>query len=168
MSLANVVKYAGYVPEKYRSTALTAIASFAIKYVGTSGARIVELTHSKAEVTLQNRKRVQNHIGGVHACAMALTAETATGFVLGMNVPADRMPLLKTMSIDYNKRAKGNIRAVAELTPEMQQLIRNTEKGELTVPVVVTDEEGKEPIEASMTWAWIPKVRKPKAEKKIE
>jgi hypothetical protein len=31
--------------------------------------------------------RVQNHIKGVHACGMALLAESATGAVFGMNLP---------------------------------------------------------------------------------
>ena len=36
--------------------------------------------------------QVQNHIKGVHACAMALLAESATGAVFGMNVPDSAIP----------------------------------------------------------------------------
>ena len=49
---------------------------------------------------------------------MALAAESATGFVLGMNLPADKLPLIKTMHVDYVRRARGSIRAEASLTPE--------------------------------------------------
>jgi hypothetical protein len=48
----------------------------------TSGIWIEDLDVRKATVSLKNRKRVQNHIGGVHACGMALLAESATGELL--------------------------------------------------------------------------------------
>lgn len=35
---------------------------------------------------------MQNRIGGVHATVMALIAETASGFVLVMNLPDDKRP----------------------------------------------------------------------------
>ena len=46
-----------------------------------------------AEVVLPNNRRIQNHIGGLHACSMALAAESATGMVVGMNVPDTHLPL---------------------------------------------------------------------------
>ena len=130
-----------------------------VKFAGTSGVEFMELTTSKVHVRIRNRKRVQNHIGSVHAAAMAVLAETATGIVVGMNVPDDRTPVIKTMKIDYLKRAKGDMEAVATLSAEDMQRIRNTEKGDIVVPVVVTDAEGKQPISCEMTWAWVPKRR---------
>lgn len=58
-------------------------------------------------------RQVRNHIGGIHACGIALAAESATGIVIGMNVPDTRMPLCKSMAIDFKKVAKG---AVNELS----------------------------------------------------
>ena len=130
-----------------------------VKFAGTSGVEFVEVSTSKVHVRVRNRKKVQNHIGSVHAAAMALLAETATGIVVGMNVPDERTPVVKTMKIDYLKRAKGDMEAVARLSPEDMERIRNTEKGDIVVPVTVTDAEGKEPISCEMTWAWVPKRR---------
>ena len=31
------------------------------------------------------------------------------------------------------------------------------DKGEVVVPVVIKDESGEQPIQAEMTWAWVPK-----------
>lgn len=130
-----------------------------VKFAGTSGVEFIEVSTSKVHVRVRNRKKVQNHIGSVHAAAMALLAETATGIVVGMNVPDERTPVIKTMKIDYLKRAKGDMEAVARLSPEDMERIRNTEKGDIIVPVTVTDGEGKEPISCEMTWAWVPKRR---------
>ena len=66
-----------------------------VKLAGTAGLRVETLTERKVEVFLQNRRRIRNHIGGLHACSMALAAESATGMVVGMNVPDTHLPLSK-------------------------------------------------------------------------
>lgn len=128
-----------------------------IKYAGHSGIRFEALSNKQCIVSIKNKKKIQNHIGGVHAAAMALLAETATGFVFGMNVPDSSLPLIKKMDIDYVKRSTGDMRAVATLTDEQIEMINTQEKGEIIVPVVITDEANVEPIKANMTWAWTAK-----------
>jgi len=131
-----------------------------VRFVRTAGVRFEDLTEERALLHIPNRKRVQNHIGSVHATAMALLAETASGAVLGMNVPDDRVPLLKSMQVDYLKRAKGDLRAEATLDAVARTRIREEEKGEIVVPVKVTDESGEQPIQCRMLWAWVPKFRR--------
>jgi len=91
---------------------------------------------------------------------MALLAETATGFVVGMNVPDDKLMLLKSMKVSYFKRAQGDMRAVATLSPEQVGRMFSEDKGDVLVDVVVTDESGESPIACEMVWAWVPKKRK--------
>jgi hypothetical protein len=38
-------------------------------------------------------------------------------------------------------------------------MIKTQPKGEVEVPLKVTDSEGNEPIKARMLWAWVPKSR---------
>lgn len=147
------------LPHMIRSTAMSKAFGSVIKYAGHSGIRFEELTHEKCVVSIKNKKKVQNHIGGVHAAAMALLAETATGFVFGMNVPDDKLPVIKKMDIDYVKRSTGDMRAVAQLSKEQIEEIQSADKGSITVPVTITDAAGVEPIKASMTWAWTSKKR---------
>jgi hypothetical protein len=90
---------------------------------------------------------------------MALLAETASGFVVGMNLADDKLPLIKTLKVDYVKRTQGDMRAVATLSAEQMQLIEREPKGEISVAVLVTDESGEEPIRCEMIWAWVPKKR---------
>lgn len=130
-----------------------------VKYAGTSGIWIEKLSEDQVVMTLKNRFRVQNHIKGVHACGMALLAESATGAVFGMNISDQSLPLLKSMTIDYVRVAKGDLKGVAHLTEEQKASLSEA-KGSLIVPVTVTDSDGHEPIKAIMTWAWIPKKRK--------
>lgn len=156
-NLNRIVSKLSFLPPSVRSSVISRIFGRVVPYIGTSGLRYEELTPERVVVTIRNRRPVQNHIKGVHAAAMALLAETATGFAVGMNLPDDKLPLIKTLKVDYLKRTQGDMRAVATLTPEQITLIRNTPKGEVTVPVDVTDESGEAPIRCEMVWAWVSK-----------
>ena len=155
-TMARIDKLPAPVAERARTLFLRNVVPF----VGTARLDIVELTTSRAIVTVKNRRRVRNHIGSLHAAAMALLAETATGFVVAMNVPEDRVPVIKSMGVEFKKRAKGALRAEATLTSEQVAQIHAQEKGEVRVEIHVTDEAGVEPIVCTMVWAWTPKRRK--------
>jgi hypothetical protein len=127
----------------------------AVPFTGTAGLDFLQMSRTRVEIGLKNEKKVQNHIGGIHASAMNLLAETATGMVVGMNVRDDCIPLAKELKMAFKKRATGAMRAVAILTPEQQALMRSSDKGEVKVQVTVTDEAGVQPVECEFTWAWI-------------
>ena len=128
----------------------------AVPFAGTAGLDFLWMDRERVEIGLKNEKKVQNHIGGIHASAMNLLAETATGMVVGMNVRDDCVPLAKELKMAFRKRATGAMRAVATLTVQQQALMRASDKGEITVAVTVTDEAGVEPVECEFVWAWIP------------
>lgn len=157
--LARAVGWLSSLPAPLRNRATSLLFNSQVRFAGTGGLRFEKLDTGEAIVVIRNRRAVQNHIGGVHAAAMALLAETATGAVFGMNVPDDRLPLLKTMHIDYQRRAQGALRAMASLSPAQRARIAADDKGELVVPVQIEDESGAAPIVATMTWAWVPKKR---------
>lgn len=128
----------------------------AVPFTGTAGLDFLQMSRERVEIGLKNEKKVQNHIGGIHASAMNLLAETATGMVVGMNVRDDCIPLAKELKMVFRKRATGAMRAVATLTAAQQALMQASDKGEVKVNVTVTDEAGVEPVECEFTWAWIP------------
>ena len=131
----------------------------AVPFTGTAKLRYEEMSASSVLIFVANQPKVRNHIGGVHAMASTLAAETATGMVMGMNVRDDCLPVVKDMRVQFKKRGQGAMRAVATLTDAQRELIRSTTKGEVTVPVTVTDESGNQPIECEFIWAWIPSTR---------
>jgi len=146
--------------EKYPKSLLSYVVGHTVKFVGTAGVQFEEMTRDRVVVTLKNRRKVRNHIGQIHAAAMVLLAETATGMVVGMNLPDDRIPLIKSLKTNFVRRSKGTMRAEAWLDEVQKQRILTDEKGEVLVNVKVTDESGETPIECEMLWAWIPKRRK--------
>ena len=131
----------------------------AVPFIGTAGIKFVDLSTERVEVTLANERKVQNHLQGIHASAMNLLAETATGMVVGMNVRDDCIPLAKEIKMAFKKSATGALRAVAVLTPEQRAALQASDKGEINVAVTVTDEAGIQPVECEFIWAWVPSVR---------
>lgn len=158
-SMCRMVDKTASLPTGLRSWVITRMFGKFVPFLGTAGLVFEEVSRERMVVSVKNRKKVQNHIKGLHAAAMALLAETATGFVVGMNVPDDKLMLLKSMKVSYYKRAQGDMRAVATLAPEQVQRMFTEDKGDVLVDVVVTDESGESPIVCEMVWAWVPKKR---------
>ena len=150
-----------YLPASARSSILSKAFGKVVPYVGTTGVYYETVEPNQVVVSLNNTKAVQNHIGSIHAVAITLLAETATGFILGLNLPSDRVLLIKSYSVNfYRPIKKGQIAAVASLSDEQRLDILNTPKGEMVIPCVIHDRESDsdhDPIVVKMTWAWIPK-----------
>lgn len=155
-----VERYAWLPPRVQRPLVSRAVAR-TIPFVGTAGLSIEKMTETEVAARLPDGHAVHNHIGGLHAGAMALLAETATGLVVAMNVAGHCAPLIRTLNVSFRRQAKGALRAVASLSPDEAERIQTTDVGKLTVPVRITDEADKEPLETELEWAWIPKRRIP-------
>jgi acyl-coenzyme A thioesterase PaaI-like protein len=148
------------IPAFLRPWVRNKVMGRAVPFTGTAGLHYAHMAPERVEISVANTRRVQNHIHGVHAAAMALLAETATGMVVGMNVRDDCLPLAKTMHVDFKRRAQGAMRAVATLSDAQRSLMQQSDKGELSVAVQVSDESGEQPIQCEFIWAWIPTPRK--------
>jgi acyl-coenzyme A thioesterase PaaI-like protein len=146
----------GGVPGFLRPWVRGMVLRRAVPFTGTAGLDFISVTPTQAEIAIPNRKRVQNHIGGIHASAMNLLAETATGMVVGMNVRDDCVPVAKELRMAFRKRATGSLRAVATLSDEQRAAMQASDKGEVKVSVTVTDEAGVNPVECEFIWAWTP------------
>ncbi|WP_111885433.1 MULTISPECIES: DUF4442 domain-containing protein [unclassified Acinetobacter] len=155
--LNKLVKASSKLPKGIQSRLLSRAFGRVVPMVGTAKIQYKHVSPERVEVSIANHKAMQNHIGQVHACAMALIAETATGFVTAMNVPDSAIVLIKSLKVDFKRPTQGGMKAIATLTPEQQQQMQSTEKGETLVQVLVTDESGEAPIQCEMLWAWVAK-----------
>ena len=151
------------VPTFARPWFRSVVLGRAVPFTGTAKLRYEEMSPGSVQIFVANDHKVRNHIGGVHAVASTLAAETASGMVMGMNVRDDCIPVIKDMRVQFKKRGQGAMRAVATLSDAQRELIRSTTKGEVSVAVTVTDESGSQPLECEFIWAWIPAQRPPKS-----
>jgi|TARA_B110000091_G_scaffold205895_1_gene242074 hypothetical protein len=146
-------------PQFLQPFLLTRMFFSQVTYAKTTGIKIKKVSNQEVIITLANKKKVQNHIGGIHAVAAALLAESATGIVFGMNVSDKCIPLLKSMTLRYQRRMQGALTAKATLTSTQVDQINSDEKGDMLIPVIITDESDQSPIECEMEWAWVSKKR---------
>lgn len=155
--LSKLVKATSKFPKSIRTTLWSQAFGRIVPMVGTAHIRYLEVDANHVIVRIENQRNMQNHIKGVHAAAMALLAETATGFLTALHVPDDRILLIKSLHVDYLKVSQGRLTATATLNAEQQAYIARTPKGELLIPVSVVDDSQQEPIQCQMLWAWLPK-----------
>ena len=151
------VSFANTLPHWLGPRLMGMVFRHKVKLAGTTGIQILSTDCRQATFRQKNVRRAQNHIGSVHAAASALLAESCTGFIVGINLPEDKLPLIKRMDLHYVKRASGHMTAKASLTEQQMRLMQEQEKGECSVKVIITDATGIEPVICEMVWAWVPK-----------
>ena len=78
--------------------------------------RIAALRLGAAEVDVPARRWNRNHLGTVHACALATAGEFAAGLaLLGAFSPTEFRLIMARMEVDYVRRAEGRVTAAAAL-----------------------------------------------------
>lgn len=146
-------------PPAQRREQITHAVQQVLPFVGTAGLAVEAYAPTRVVVRLENRRRVQNHLEGLHAAAVALLAETATGLVAALNVPAGSVPVLRTLHVDYRRRTVAPLRAEAALSAEEAARIQSRPVGKIDVPVRLTGADERAPVEAALKWAWLPERR---------
>ena len=148
------------LPASLRRPLVTNAVGEVIPFVGTAGGFIEAYTPRRVAVHLDNETRLRNHLGGLHAAALALLAETATGLVVALNVPDGSSPLLRSMDISFDEFARDAVQADATLAEEEGARIRARPIGQTQVGVRLTEPAGDAPlVSGTLTWAWLPEER---------
>jgi acyl-coenzyme A thioesterase PaaI-like protein len=109
----------------------------AIPYTGALGARVVSLSPGSARVQLKDRRGVRSHLGSVHAIALANLGELTGNLALAYSLPDDARFIVKSLAIEYRKKARGTIEASCQCDPP-----RSSEKQSYGLDVTLTDASG--------------------------
>ncbi len=126
---------------------------FRAPYFASIRPHITTLSDNRCEVYVAKRRRVTNHIGTVHALAMANACELAAGTLTEAATPSSMRWIPRGMQIDYRAKATTGVRAVAWLA----EPIADRGSFDVVVPVDVLDDADKVVVHADITMYISPK-----------
>ena len=119
---------------------------FKAPYFSSIRPRFLELKPGLCQVALRKRRAVQNHMGSVHAIAMANLCELAAGTLMEVTIPLTMRWIPRGMTIEYLRRAATDVSATARLDKSGWGPPEN-----VGVPVTITDVAGDEVVRAVIT-----------------
>ncbi|GAB3349363.1 hotdog fold domain-containing protein [Lysobacter tyrosinilyticus] len=125
-------------------------------YFATIAPRFINLEPGRCEVQIRDRRRVHNHIGTVHAIALCNLAELSAGVMTEASLPATMRWIPKGMTVEYLKKARGTMHAIA--MPDIA-IVEAASGYELPVTVSVRDGEGDEVFRARIAMWLSPRSR---------
>jgi len=115
-------------------------------YFSTISPRFIELRPTLCRAGISRRRRVENHVGSIHALAMGNLAELVAGLVTEVTIPPTMRWLPRGMTIEYLKRAQTGVTATARLDRNDWGSAEN-----VGVPVTIVDSAGQEVVRAVIT-----------------
>jgi acyl-coenzyme A thioesterase PaaI-like protein len=118
----------------------TRIVCFKAPYFASISPSITRLEPGLCEAHIPHRRRVQNHIGTVHAIALCNLAELCAGLMTDVSIPGDMRWIPQDMTVRYLAKAKGRIAASARPTTGLESA---AEPYAATIAVTLTDEAGQ-------------------------
>lgn len=104
-------------------------------YFGSISPKFEELRPEFCKVSITKRRSVLNHLGTVHAIAMCNMAELAGGTMTEVTVPSTHRWIPNGMTVEYLKKAKTDLIAIASPVSKMDL----SKAGEFKVNVLVRD-----------------------------
>lgn len=122
------------------------------------GFEIVELSDTHIKTRLPFKRKNKNHLGGLHACALATLSEYSTGVLLLTRLnPKEYRIILKRLEVDY--LYQGKMEAFAEyripenfVDEQVLAPLQTQEAVELPCEVSIRDAQGNQLTTATVHW----------------
>jgi acyl-coenzyme A thioesterase PaaI-like protein len=128
------------------------LLGFLVPYTGSIRARVRALEAGYASVELRDRRGIRNHLGSVHAIALANLGEVASGLALLVGLPPAVRGILVGLSVEYVKKARGTLTAEgrAAIPPAV------TEPADAEATAVIRDPGGQVVARVAARWRLAP------------
>jgi acyl-coenzyme A thioesterase PaaI-like protein len=118
-----------------------------VPYSGALGARVISLEPGFVILSLKDRRAVRNHLGSIHAIALANLGELASGLAMMTALPDGVRSIVTALSVEFRKKARGTL--VAESRVMLPAI-----EGKLDHDVHTVVHDGENDVVAVVTVRW--------------
>lgn len=129
----------------------TQVIKWMVPYSGSVNPRVEVLEPGHACISIRQRRRLEQHLGSIHAVALMNIAEFASGAAMMTALPNGYRGIVTRITMDYFKKARGTV--TAESRPLVPHPII---EGEYDFTSDVTDESGTLVARATVRWKLSP------------
>ena len=144
-------------PTKTNLMALNKVLAIGIPFNAPHGFKIKEMSEDNILITLPNRKLNHNHLGGVHACAMATVGEFCAGMSLLKSFGISQYRLiLSDLHVKYTYQGRSDLEGTCspkQIDKESVKKILEAEGKHLQkLETFIRDKNGKDVALVTTTW----------------
>jgi acyl-coenzyme A thioesterase PaaI-like protein len=144
-------------PTKVNVMALDKVLRLGIPFNAPHGFKIKKISEDEIVISLPNRKLNHNHLGGIHACAMATVGEFCAGMSLLSSFGISKYRLiLSQMNITYTYQGRVDLEGICSPRQINIEEVRKglEEKGKYLqeLKTIIRDLEGKEVAQVTTVW----------------
>lgn len=147
---------------KPKLMALNKILPLAIPFNAPHGFKLKEINEDTVTISLPNRKLNHNHLGGVHACAMATVGEYCAGMSLLSCFGTSKYRLiLSELSVKYTYQGRSDLEGRCSPRQinkeEVARILESDGKHLQELKTIISDKNGKEVAVVTTVWqlkAW--------------
>ncbi len=120
-----------------------------VPYSGTTKPRVIALEPGRAVISMRDRRAVRNHLGSIHAVALANVGELASGLAMTAALAPSVRAIVTRLDITYHKKARGTLTAEGRASPPSTI----TEPVEVPAEASITDPSGD--LVSTVTVSWL-------------
>lgn len=133
------------------------ILKLAIPFNAPHRFHILRLTKEEAQIELPNFKLNHNHVGGVHACAIATLGEFCAGLTLARNLGLSRYRLiLAELEAKYHLQGRtkltGHAQASSERIETLKAQLGGSEKALIEMHTRIDNTHGERVADIRTVW----------------
>ncbi len=102
---------------KWKLWLLNIILRHKIPFNKPHGLKIIEVGHEKVRTILPYKKKNLNHLGGLHACALAAVGEFTGGIAMLNSLRSDQLRfIMKDLHMTYHYQGRMNVSAEVSMS----------------------------------------------------
>ncbi len=144
-------------PTKTNLMALNKVLALGIPFNAPHGFKIKQLNQEAVLISVPNRKLNHNHLGGIHACAMATVGEYCAGMSLLLSFGISRYRLiLSELNVKYTYQGRSDLEgscSPGQIDQEAVSKILEADGKHLQkLETIIRDKSGKEVAVVSTLW----------------